>query len=177
MNRQISKFNDSDFRIRIQKCIDIIFEETDTSQLHIPITFTHGGVGSFHSINGLKFNRSLFDGTYYLDQIDQIILHEVIHYLIKAKGYSTEYSRSGRRVVHGQRFKMHCRQLGCTLDGASVRLVEVNPTAKVDKLSKYTVKCTECDMTASRNRASNITNNPHRYHCKCGAPLQVIKNY
>ena len=189
--------SESNFKKRVRLCIDVIFNsEGIEADKTLPIlisnrmTRTEGqfeyswknrynnGVREKHSYKAtcLKFTSDVLNGTYTVEYLDDLICHEIIHYLLFAKG---NYKES-----HGSIFKLYCRKYNCRLNGCSSVPSYSNKEsnnqgcAKVAHTkSKYTIYC-DCGFSTGISRASNATKNISAYRCpKCKGKLNVKQNF
>ena len=188
---------ENNFKLRVQKCIDLFFEGENLAQKNIPIEISHrmtrtngqfeysrkrnykNGVADItYNPSKLKFSDCLIDGNYTMSFTDEIIKHEVLHYLVFELGYYTE--------SHGYIFKRYCRKYGCRLtSGSNYNELSNKPkeeqttrrVANVSKRAKYTIFCS-CGFSTSRSKASKTIKNIENYRCpKCKGGLEVIQNY
>jgi len=170
------KFTEKDFIARVQMCINIHFKEEGLSTNNIiPITVSKmtKTMGYFQSRGNtplkLNFSYMLLNGAYDLDNVDEIVLHEVLHYMLHMQGYIREN--------HGSRFKAICRKHNCSLDGcsSSVQRTE-NYEEIIKKQSKYIIKCDTCGKLFYKNRTCGLVKNPKGYkHGNCGYGMTRIK--
>jgi len=167
------------FTERVKMCIEIFASECDLAEplTSIPIeistrmTIGHG----YFQYRGkealkLKFTDKMLDGRWNIDYVDEIIKHEVIHYLLFKLGYYKE--------SHGIMFQKYCRKLGCSLTTGHSNPIEssiCNKITKSDpKSSKkmYAVKCMNCGMRHERKTLSRVITHPQDYRCKCKGILK-----
>lgn len=168
------KFTEENFRVRVEMCVKLLFEAEGLEVKQIPITFSNmssrNGYFRFnrtlHKAVKLTFARRFLTGAYELEDVDMLILHECIHYMLFAKGYESEN--------HGNIFKMACLKHHCTRDGASSSSKVAN-TEVLIRGAKYALQCTKCKNVYAKTRMSNQVSNPSQYTCKCGGAISRIK--
>jgi len=170
------KFTETDFKNRVRMCIEIHFKEEGLSTNNIiPITVSKmtKTMGYFQSRGKtplkLNFSHMLLNGAYDLDGVDEIVLHEVIHYMVHMNGY---YNQG-----HNHRFKAMCHKHGCSLDGTHSN---TQRTAIYDDVlareSKYIIKCDTCGKLFYKDRICGLVKNPKGYkHDSCGYGMTRIK--
>ena len=171
------KFTQENFITRVKMCIDIHFKEEGLSTENIiPITISNmtRTMGYFRWIGDkplkLNFSHLLLNGAYDLNGVDEIIEHEIAHYMLFMNGY--------HREGHGHRFKAMCKKHGFRLDGTIIK--GVKKTAVYDdilaKESKYIIKCDTCGKLFYKNRISGIVKHPNTYrHDNCPIGMTKIK--
>ena len=187
------KLTQTNFKGRVRKCIELLFEaeEISNKENNLPIeistrmTRTNGYFQYRRKIEKkeiiyspmkLKFTHRLLNGTFTKEYMDEIILHECIHYLLFQLGYHEE--------THGMIFKRYCRKYGCKLENgtnrneySSIKREEIKKVANTNK-DKYTITCENGDLSQGRTRASNVTKNPENYRCpNCRGKIIVTQNY
>ena len=129
-------------------------------------------LGKAHYAPSMKFSFSfrMLDGRFSVDTIDDIIKHEVGHFLAKF--------RYGFRQGHNENFKKIAREFGFNGGAtADIQIVEGFKETSVTKkviqrspsVAKYRVYCTSCGKEWFKSRKSKLINYPQTYICPCKA--------
>lgn len=121
----------------------------------------------------LSFSYRMLDGRFLLEDIDDVIKHEIGHLLA--------YFRYGEQQGHNENFKKIAREFGFNgMTSTSMTKVEgfkeKNPKKQIPK---YRVYCTHCGSEWYKYRKSGLTENPEHYICPCKTKhsLRVDKIY
>lgn len=93
-------------------------------------------------------------------QVQQVALHEVAHYV--------SIKRDKTAFGHTPQFRSVCAELGCKADKSTVEVYTKH---------KYSVVCLSCGLETQRTRKCKLTENTDLYTCKCGGKLQTRRNY
>lgn len=109
----------------------------------------------------LSFSYQLLDGRYLLEDVDNVIKHEIGHLYC--------YFKYDKGQGHNSNFKKIAKKFGfsgtCGIDMRTVDGVIDYPTPKKPK---YRVYCPVCDYEDFRVNKSNIIKHPNDYICPCG---------
>ena len=165
-------FTEKEFKQRVQLCIDMFFKEEGLTQANIPIEISKqmsSTLGQFQVRGGqphqLRFSNTLVNGSYMLADVDEVIKHEVIHYLLKVK--------TGMRHGHDMMFKMHCRHFNCSHDGSRNHMTK---SPLYSQGFKYTIKCDNCGAEIGFNKNTKTVQRTRFGYisCKCGGKYHVV---
>lgn len=165
------KLSEAQFKGRVNLVVKTFFESQGMEPKYLPITFANdqGEHGSFHYRNNesykLSFNRLLLVGAYDIDEVDETIAHEVVHFLVFEKGH--------KRETHGKIFQKYFKELlGFEYRGVRRKSRDLDV---VVKHSKYAVRCKKCGNVVARSRMSKLITDYMFYTCKCGGHLERLK--
>jgi len=182
--------NHKDFTFRVKLCIELLFNKENIEPIqNFPIevstrmTRTHGYFQysrnkkqKTYKALKLNFSHKLLNGSFKNDYVNEIILHEVLHYLVFNLGYYEE--------KHGYIFQKYCKKYGCRLTTGSSSEEYSNKEGNEEQTkkvacepSKYTINCS-CGFKANRTRTSKIIQNIKNYRCPtCKGSLSVTQNF
>ena len=187
-------FNEADFKKRVEICISLLEVDfglcnMDKVKIDISNRMTRGFGYWMYKVRGreayktikLQFSSRLLDGRFYIKNVDEIILHEVIHYLLFEKTRINHH--------HDKVFHKYCEKYGTNSNGEiDCKLTELGEKIKKQEQEKrseksnhirepkYNIICEECGHTYTRTRKCKLVDHPNNFKCFCGGSLYVVKN-
>ena len=156
MNKTAVVFSEKDFTKRVEACITSFFatEGIDVPKIPIEVSYRMSRTLGYFRYRAskpvkLRFSGTLLNGFYTVEHVDEIIKHEVLHFLIFMVGHRNE--------IHGKIFKSYCRKYNCIFDGSSSKMERTElfvPRERKEK--KFIVKCEKCGHEFKREKMSKI---------------------
>lgn len=131
-----------------------------------------GGTFEYNRVTGENFiniNKELLEK--YQDEYSQTIGHEVAHYITYSV-IGEEFTRNGRRQVHGKNWKAVMKMLG--LDPKRCHNYDTSDLKKVKKVTYYSYTC-DCgyDHQITKIRHNKILRGKQSYRCAtCKTPIR-----
>lgn len=143
-----------DYKERVRDFTLAKLKELNLEEIPVEFTRTNKRLGGFHfwtdSIGGydrawkLSFSENLFYNEW--SRIEQILLHEIAHYL--------QSERTGK-TGHGEEFKKTCKEIGCKESGGTV---------SESYRARYVVECVGCGATYCTSNKSKYLGWLHATH-------------
>ena len=167
-------FTKEEFIQRARLIEKVLFESERAEIIHLPIVFSKstGEYGAFWFTNGradrISYSKDFLVGAYELDDIDDTIAHELIHYLI--------YRDISKSETHGPIFREIYKRFTGRNYASSKHKKDTADESVLIEHSKHAFKCEGCGQLILRSRASNFTKGYKHYTCgECGDKFKKLK--